>query len=204
MKLQKTTILLLFMIFISVVAGVLIVQTSYAKKIPQNYNVLGTMQSVKYGEISMERYYRNGNNVKAFGFYQDGKMKSEYYLTDNSGYSSKYVSYYPNRQIEAKYLRWIERGTKQYLDEEYFEDGRLRRREGTKVNRWEYYDDNGDPTVIYQRNGDSIKEISYYSGWKKQEEAEFINDIRNGSWIQWDSSGKEIRNEVYTNGVKIK
>jgi antitoxin component YwqK of YwqJK toxin-antitoxin module len=204
MKLQKTTILLLFMIFISVVVGFLFIQTTYAKKGMQNYNLLGTVQSLKYGEISMERYYRNGNNVKAFGFYQDGKMKSEYYLTDNSGYSSKYISYYPNRQIEAKYLRWIEQGTKHYLEEEFFEDGRLRKREGSKVNMWEYYDDKGDPTVIYQRNGDRVKETSYYSGWKKQEEAEFINDVRDGIWIQWDTVGTMVRNEFYKNGVKIK
>ncbi len=204
MKLQKTTILLLFMIFVSVVFGFLIIQTTYAKKSSQNYNLLGTVQSLKYGEISMERYYRNGNNVKAFGFYQDGKMKSEYYLTDNSGYSSKYISYFPNRQIEAKYLRWIEQGTKHYLEEEYFEDGRLRRREGTKVNTWEYYDDHGDPTVIYLRDGDRVKETSYYARWKRQEEADFINDVRDGNWIQWDTSGTVIRNEVYKNGVKIK
>ena len=204
MKLQTSTILLLFMIFVSVVVGALIIQTAYSKKNTQNFNLLGTVQSLKYGEISMERYYRNGNNVKAFGFYQDGKMKSEYYLTDNTGYSSKYISYYPNRQIEMKYLRWIEQGVKHYLEEEYFEDGRVRRREGTKVNRWEYYDDKGDPTVIYQRDGDRVKETSYFSGWKKQEEADFINDVRDGNWIQWDTSGVVTRNEIYKNGVKIK
>lgn len=204
MKLQKTTILLLFMIFVSVVFGFLIIQTTYAKKSSQNYNLLGTVQSLKYGEISMERYYRNGNNVKAFGFYQDGKMKSEYYLTDNSGYSSKYISYYPNKQIETKYLRWIEQGTKHYLDEEYFEDGKVKKREGSKVNKWEYYDDKGDPTVIYFRDGSRVKQISYFAGWKIQEESDFVNDVREGNWIQRDTAGTVIRNEVYKNGVKIK
>ncbi len=203
MKQQWGTVLLLGMIFCSVVAGYLIVRTTVTKKKIENYTSLETIHSLKYGDISVERYYRNGKNVKAFGFYKDGSLKSEFYLTDNSGNASKYISYYPNKQIETRSLKWMEGPVKHFLYEEFFEDGRTRRREGTNVSTWEYYDENGDPTMMYLRNGERITEVLFFPGAKKQEESEFFNGKRDGKWIQWDTSGRKTRDEAYKNGIKI-
>lgn len=203
MKQQAGTVLLLAMIFISVVFGYLTVRTAFSKKHIENYTALETIHSLEYGDISVERYYRNGKNVKAFGFYKDGTLKSEFYLTDNTGYSSKYISYYPNKQIETRSLKWMEGEVKQSLYEEFFENGKTRRREGTKVLKWEYYDENGEPTLFYLRNGDRITEVTFYPGGKKQDESDFNSGKRDGKWFQWDSTGRQIRNEIYKNGVKI-
>ena len=191
------------MIFISVVFGYLIVRTAYSKKHIENYTALETIHSAEYGDISVERYYRNGTNVKAFGFYKDGTMKSEFYLTDNSGYSSKYICYYPNKQIETRSMKWIEGETRQYLYEEFFINGKTRRREGTKIAKWEYYDENADPTLFYLRNGDRVTEVMFYPGSRKQEESDYLKGKRDGKWFQWDSTGKQIRSEIYKEGVKI-
>lgn len=200
---QAGTILLLFMIFVSTVFGYLIIRTTYSKKHIENYTALETIHTLEYGDISMERYYRNGTNVKAFGFFRDGSLKSEFYVTDNSGYSSKFISYYPNRQIETRSLKWIEGATKHYLYEEFFEDGRTRRREGTKVPQWEYYDEIGDPTLFYIHSGDRITELMFYPGSKKQDESDYVNGKRDGRWNQWDTLGHQTRKEVYKSGIKV-
>jgi antitoxin component YwqK of YwqJK toxin-antitoxin module len=44
----------------------------------------------------------------------------------------------------------------------------------------------------------------FYPGSKKQEESEYLNGKRDGRWQQWDTTGHQIRNEVYKDGVKIK
>ena len=200
---QAGTILLLFMIFCSVVFGYLIIRSTYKKTNIMNYTSLETIHSLEYGDISVERYYRNGAAVKAFGFYRDGTMKSEFYLTDKTGYSSKFISYYPNRQIETRSLKWIEGDVKHYLYEEFFEGGMVRRREGTKVPKWEYYDDNGDPTLFYLKDGEKVTEILFYPGAKKQEESDYYKGKRNGKWVQWDTTGHIVRNELYKDGVKL-
>lgn len=204
MKNQTGTVILLFMIFVSVVAGFLIVNTTYKKKNKDNYRKLETIHTVEYGDISLERYYRNGVNVKAFGYYKDGTLKSEYYVTDKLGNSSKFVSYYPNRQVETNSSSWLENGVKHFLYEEYFPNGKVRRREGSQIPKWEYYDENGDPTVFYIKDSNRTTEIMFYPGSKKQEESEYLNGKRDGRWQQWDTTGHQIRNEVYKDGVKIK
>ena len=78
MKQQAGTVLLLAMIFVSVIFGYLIIRTTYSKKHIENFTALETIHSLEYGDISVERYFRNGQNVKAFGFYKDGTMKSEF------------------------------------------------------------------------------------------------------------------------------
>ncbi len=200
---QAGTILLLVMIFCSVVFGYLIVQSTYKKKNVPNYTKLETIHSLQYGDISVERYYRNGANVKAFGFYKDGSMKSEFYLTDNTGYSSKFISYFPNRQIETKSIKWIEGDVKHFIYEEYFENGKTRRREGSKIDKWEYYDEIGELTMINLHDGDRTTETMFFPGGRKQDESEFLKGQRDGHWYQWDSSGTQTKNELYTNGVKI-
>ncbi|MFA6456006.1 MAG: hypothetical protein WCW40_04225 [Bacteroidota bacterium] len=203
MKLHTGTVILLCMIFISVVAGVLIVKTTYRKKHIENYTALETVHSLEYGDISMERYYRNGMNVKAFGYYKDGTLKSEYYVTDNAATSSKYITYYPDKKIETRSLKWMEGDSSHFLYEEYFPNGKIRRREGSKVSTWEYYDENGDPTVFYYRNGSRVTEVMFYSGGKKQDESDYNGGKRDGKWLQWDSTGNQIRSEMYTNGMKM-
>jgi antitoxin component YwqK of YwqJK toxin-antitoxin module len=203
MKIQAGTLILLFMIFISVVTGYLIVDTTYKKKNKDNYKKQEVIHTIEYGDISLERYYRNGMNVKAFGYYKDGSLKSEYYVTDKSGNSSKFVSYYPNRQVETHSMSWIEDGKKQFLYEEYFPNGKVRRREGSQIPNWEYYDENGDPTVFYLKQGERTTETMFYPGGKKHDESEYLSGKRDGKWIQWDTAGVMIRNEVYDEGVKI-
>ena len=203
MKQKASTVLLLAMIFVSVVYGYLIVRSAYSKKHIENYTALETIHSLEYGDISVERYYRNGKNVKAFGFYKDGTLKSEFYATDNTGYSSKYISYDPDKKIETRSLKWFEGEVKHYLYEEYFPNGKPRRREGTKLSKWEYYDENGEPTLFYLRNGERITEVTFFPGSRKQEESDFYKGKRDGKWVQWDTTGKQTRNEIYQNGVKI-
>lgn len=200
---QAGTVLLLFMIFCSVVIGYLIVESTYKKKNITNYAKLETIHSLEYGDISVERYYRNGANVKAFGFYKDGTMKSEFYVTDNTGYSSKYISYYPNKQIETRSLKWMEKDEKHFLYEEFFENGNVRRREGSKIPKWEYYDENGELTVITLHNGDRTMEMMFYPGGQKQEESDYRAGKRDGKWFQWNVAGRQTRNEIYKDGVKI-
>lgn len=204
MKLQTGTVILLTMIFVAVVAGYLVVNTAYKKKNADNYKKLETIHTVEYGDISLERYYRNGLNVKAFGYYKDGTLKSEYYLTDKSGNSSKYVSYFPNRQIETHSMSWLENGKKEFFYEEFFPNGKVRRREGSQIPKWEYYDENGDPTVFYFKEGDMTTEVMYYPGGRKQDESEYRSNLRNGRWQQWDTTGRLTRDEVYRDGKKIR
>jgi antitoxin component YwqK of YwqJK toxin-antitoxin module len=204
MKIQSGTVILLAMIFIAVVTGYLVVNTAYKKKNPDQYKQLETLHTREYGDISLERYYRNGMNVKAFGYYKDGTLKSEYYVTDQSGNASKYISYYPNRQVETNSITWLENGKKQFVYEEYFPDGTVRRREGSQIPKWEYYDENGDPTVFYLKDGERTTEIMYFPGSRKQEESDYLNGIRDGRWQQWDSTGRQTRDEVYKDGVKVR
>ena len=100
-------------------------------------------------------------------------------------------------------FKWIENNENHYLYEEFFETGKARRREGTQVRKWEYYDEQGDPTLFYIHNGDRITEIMFYHGSKKQEESDYLNGTRDGKWFQWDSTGKMTRNEIYQKGIKI-
>ena len=203
MKLQKGSIVLLIIIFIVIVAGSITVNMLYAKKHVKNKTIFETVNSKKHGEISYERYYSNGKNTRALGFYKDGSLKSEYYLMDNTGTSFKFISYYPNKKMETRSLNWVENGERQYLYEEYFEDGRIRKREGSQLLKWEYYDENGEPTVIYLRGGNRTTETSYYPGWKRQEESEYLNNKRDGHWIQWDTTGNVTKNEEYKDGIRV-
>lgn len=203
MKLQTGTVILLGMIFISVVAGYLVVNTTYKKKHKDNYTKQETIHTLEYGDLKMERYYRNGVNVKAFGYYKDGSLKSEYYVTDKAGTSTKFVSYYPNHQVETHSMIWIEDGTRQFLYEEFFKDGKVRRREGSQIPKWEYYDENGDPTVFYLKDGDRTTEVMFFPGGKKQDESDYRSGIRDGRWLQWDTTGHVIRDEKYKDGAKV-
>ncbi len=204
MKNQTGTIILLFMIFVAVVAGYIVVNTAYKKKSADTYKKMETVHTREYGDISLERYYRNGLNVKAFGYYKDGSLKSEYYVTDRDGNSSKYVSYYPNRQIETNSMYWLEDGKKQFIYEEFFENGNVRRREGSQIPKWEYYDENGDPTVFYIKGGDRTTEIMFHPGSRRADESEYLNGVRDGKWQQWDTAGVLIRDELYDAGKKLR
>lgn len=204
MKLQAGTVILLSMIFVSVVAGYLVVNTTYKKKNKENYKKLETIHTVEYGDISLERFYRNGLNVKAFGYYKDGSLKSEYYVTDKLGNSSKFVSYYPNQQVEIHSMSWLEEGKKHFLYEEYFPDGTVKRREGSQIPKWEYYDEQGDPTVFYLKDGERTTEVMFFPGSRKQDESDYFNGKRDGRWQQWDSTGRQTRDELYKEGVKVR
>jgi antitoxin component YwqK of YwqJK toxin-antitoxin module len=196
------SIVLIFMIFLTVIAGYMIIRYYYTKKTVKSFTRLETIQTRDHGDISVERYYKNGKNIKALGFYKDGSKKSEYYVNDDEGLSTKYITYYPNGQIENRMERWVEGPENHYIDEEFLPDGRLRKREGTKISRWEYYDDDGNPTLMYVRDGERIVETLFYPGGKKQEECEYLSGKRDGKLTEWDSTGVVTKIELYKNGIR--
>lgn len=46
--------------------------------------------------------------------------------------------------------------------------------------------------------------VRWHNNGIKKEESEWTGNTRNGRFIEWDSSGRRIRNEMYRNGVKTR
>ncbi|MBW7887535.1 MAG: hypothetical protein H3C35_04120 [Bacteroidetes bacterium] len=203
MKLHITSVLLLIIIFLTVVGGFLFVRNISQRNHMKNTISLETERSVAYGDISVERYFRNGKTVKALGFYRNGVKKSEYYVTDSSGKSYQYISYFPNGNKKNQIEQWVENGQIQYYEEEYYENGHLKKKEGTQIRQWEYYDEDGRPTMFIVNDQTKTTEIVFYPNGKIQYQAEYFNGKLNGMWKKWDSLGNVTSEEVYKNGQQV-
>ncbi len=202
MKKHFGAIVMLVLIFFMVVAGILFVRSYNAVKKNKLITKIETAQSI-HGEISVERYYKNGKYVKALGFYRNGMKKSEFYINDDEGLTTKYISYYPNGQVENKWERWVEAGDQHYLTEEFHPIGKLRKREGSKLLLWEYYDDDGHLTLTYELQGDKSIETMFHANGNKLEQSEYFKGVKQGRVMKWDSNGVVTAIEMYESGNRV-
>lgn len=203
MKLHATSVLLLIVIFLLVVGGFLYVSKLSEKSHKRNTTSFETQHTLEYGDISVERYYRNGKTVKALGFYKDGTKKSEYYITDSAGTAYQYISYFPNGVVKSHIEQWMKNGSVQYYEEAHYENGNLKKKEGSAIRQWEYYDEDGKPTMFIVNDQNKTTETMFYPNGKIQYTAEYFSGKLNGMWKKWDSLGNIISEEVYKNGEKV-
>ena len=203
MKLHPTSIILLFVIFATVIVGFFLIKNTFSKKYGRSVNRLETQHNVEYGDISVERYYRDGKTIKALGFYQNGNKKSEYYVTDSSGMAYQLILYYPNGQRRSYREQWLENNAVQYYEEQYYEDSILKKKEGSKVHQWEYYDEYGKPTLYIINDSLLTTEIMFHPNGNKRYKVEYVDGKLNGLWMKWDENGNLLSQDLYKDGHKV-
>ncbi len=153
-----------------------------------------------YGKLEVEEHYKNGQLEIMKAWYDNGKTAFEnYYKNDNRLYDSL-ISYYRNGQTRSMTLQQ-DTGRIQYR--EYYENGTVKVSADSELNR-AFYESGEKESDIKFKQGQVVKVMKWYPNGRLSDESEWWSDKRNGKWFEWDSTGKQIRNEKYKNNVKIK
>ncbi|MHB1048617.1 MAG: toxin-antitoxin system YwqK family antitoxin [Bacteroidota bacterium] len=137
--------------------------------------------------LDMEYEYKNGEMVRYTQFYQNGNKKYEVLYSDS---------------VSNRF------GPGEFIIMEYYESGKPKVSSHTIadsiITKKEYYENGKTALEFYRTPGKKDKGVRYFADGKKQEEYEYRNEQRHGVWIEWDSLGKQIRYENYSNGKLLK
>ncbi len=134
-----------------------------------------------------EYEYKDGALIRLTQFFPNGKKKYEVVMTDSSS------NYLGVEEIEVS--EYYESGLPKMISFSLADSILLEQR---------WYE-NGAPELEFsRRSGKHDRGVRYFLNGKKKEEFEFRNEQRHGVWAEWDSSGKQFRNDVYAYGKAIK
>lgn len=137
--------------------------------------------------LDIEFEYKNGEMVRYTQLFQNGQKKLEILYSDPS------------------LNQW---GSEEFETKEYFESGKKKLSSHTIadsiITKTEYFE-NGQIALDFNRTPGRIdKGIRYFADGKKKEEFEYQNEQRHGVWCEWDSLGRQTRDEKYLQGTLVK
>jgi antitoxin component YwqK of YwqJK toxin-antitoxin module len=124
----------------------------------------------------------------------------------------KVIDRYPNGQVMTEYIYLNKKDTSSYTEKVYYESGKLKYETDVVSNLFSgekrtYYE-NGKlqrleklfrPTPLNDSTYD-CQIINYRADGSKESEYQYVNNVINGLWTDYDSTGKKIRTAEYING----
>lgn len=140
-------------------------------------------------------------------YFKNGKISTKGNFV-NGVLSGKYTKYFPNEQIavEAFYRNGLLNGDYK----EYYENGKIKLHSvlnlGDSTVPSNSYYDTGELQGIFHIKAHLLNGPykEFYKNGALKITSNYINEILNGEYIEYDEFGKEIKKIIYNNGKKIK
>lgn len=132
-------------------------------------------------ELEFEDHYANGQLVRTVAFHPNGRKAFEM-RNDHSDPAIMQMDYFYSNGQKMRESTYI--ADTLIVEKEWYTDGMQRLNFTLDESRQQF-------VVRWHNNG------------IKKEESEWMGNTRNGKFIEWDSSGRRIRKEMYRNGLKI-
>lgn len=167
-------------------------------KPPHNGVFKREIENSPFGKLTSEEHYVDGQLRYVKTKYDNGNTAYERFITDGIRQYDSNVSYYRNGQLQTAFSF---DGDKVLQLKEYYENGSLKGLSDTTMSE-EFYENGHKKTQTLFRGGQVIKISKWFSTGKPKEAADWWKDKRNGQWKEWDSTGKQTRNERYKDNIK--